>query len=498
VQQELKQAGWQSLVYGLGNVSSALIAFLMLPIYTRRLTPDEFGTYSVMLTAMAILAVFADLGMTNAVARFYFDAVAADPGGSPRRLVATAIALSLAASGVLAGCCYWTADEIASSVFRQPAYAPLLRIVALITLFRGLATVPMIILRVTGRAVTYALANVGQTATFLVLTLVFVSTLDLRVEGALYGYVGGYLLLAGVGLASVASQLRSRPQAETARDLLRFGLPFLPVLVLTWVVDFSDRYLLERLTSSREVGLYSLGYRFGQVMSLAVTAFTMSWAATRFQILSRSDARQVYARIASVYIALAGGLCLAVSVVSPWIIRAISGPEYHDASSYVLPVALAYLLYGLFVLAVTGLGVTKQTGGIVAVSGAAALVNVVLNLTLLPIWGAIAAAWSTAVSYLVMAGGGLVLSQRHYWIPYEYRTWGLLFGAIVACATVTTLTAGSPPALSALAGAASISAYAAAALLSGAIPASALAGLVGMGRRIVGRRDAPSSTPNQP
>jgi O-antigen/teichoic acid export membrane protein len=96
-------------------------------------------------------------------------------------------------------------------------------------------------------------------------------------------------------------------------QLLKFGLPFLPVILLKWVVDLSDRYLVGIYTTADEVGIYSLGYKFGQVMSFIITAFSFGWVPIRFKMLSLAEPQIAYGRVTTIYLAGAGMIWLSLS-----------------------------------------------------------------------------------------------------------------------------------------------------------------------------------------
>ena len=276
-------------------------------------------------------------------------------------------------------------------------------------------------------------------ALFLGCNVLFVVVLEWGVAGVLYGQLASTAAWAFLALTLIWSDFGLTPEPAIAIELLRFGLPFLPVLLVTWVIDFSDRYLLDLYVSTSEVGLYSLGYRLGQVMTLVVTAFTLGWAPIRYKILRQPEPQLVYARIATLYLAGAGAIWLGLTLFAQQAVALLSPPEFQAASVFVGPVAFGYLLYGLFVLAVTGMGVMKRTSSMPWLGLAAAVSNVGLNLLLIPRYGALAAAYTTVLAYAMLTFGSLAVSQRLYRIPYQYGRWALLWGGMLGLAGAASL-----------------------------------------------------------
>ena len=109
--------------------------------------------------------------------------------------------------------------------------------------------------------------------------------------------------------------------------MLAFGLPFFPVLLSIWIIDASDRYLLEVFTTREEVGQYSLAYRIAQVMQIAVAAFSLGWAPLRYKIYERADAGGVYRSLTNYYVLAASLLAVALAVFAREIVSLVCARE---------------------------------------------------------------------------------------------------------------------------------------------------------------------------
>jgi O-antigen/teichoic acid export membrane protein len=435
----------QSVIYGAANAGVGLLALLLVPLYTYNLTSSEFGAYALVMMAYGVLSVVADCGLTNGIARYYFNE-SEGIGIEDRRttsyqknLVATGVAASAVISIMVSVPLYVLAEVISRQMFSVDTYGALLRIVAVTIMFQALTTTPMVYLRLRERAVSYALLTVLQMGLLVALNTLFVVVFRWGVSGILYGQLWSTAVWAVLCIAAVGGDLKGMPSGRIAKDLLGFGLPFMPVLLLFWVIDFSDRYLVERYVSTAQLGLYSLGYKLGQVMTLVVTAFTLGWASIRFKILSQKDARTIYARVAALYLAVAGGVWLSIALFAREMVMLFSPREFHDSAVYIAPVALGYLLYGLYVVSLTGLGVMKRTWSQPWVALLGALANIGLNLWLIPQFGAIVAAYTTVVAYGVLTGASLFVSQRAYAIPYNYVHWLWLLGAMIVLSQIPSV-----------------------------------------------------------
>lgn len=447
--QQLKEIGKSSAIYGFGNVANSALSFLLVPFYTHHLSTAEFGSYSLLITAFSLLSIAIDAGLTSSVARFYFDGPqeATAPEWQFRRthLVSTALFLGTGIGFLLAAATVLGADFGARMLFPSEAsalvgeHAANLRILGVTLFFRGLTTAPQVYLRVTEQPFVYSVLTSAQLGVFLLLNIVLLTSTSLGVAGVFYSLLVSTMLHAVGLLWAVRRDVRRYLDWRLGRELLRFGLPFLPVLLNIWIIDLSDRYLLGLYLSTSSVGIYSLGYKFGQAIQFVVTAFTMGWVPLRFKILSLGEPQVIYSRVATFYLAIAGMAWVALTSYAPEIVHLAATPPYYGAAEFVGPVGFAYLINGLFVIAVTGLGVAKDASKLPLVSLGAVVLNIGLNLLLIPRIGAIAAAYSTIVAYAFLAIGSLYFSQRLYPIAYEYRACGALGGGMLAITALASL-----------------------------------------------------------
>lgn len=423
--EQLKQLGKHSAIYGLGNIATSLLSFLLVPLYTNNLNPTQFGVYSLLITVYSVLAVFVDCGLAESLSRYYFDNNAdSTPEQLTRNrrvLLSTGLMLSAGLTVVTATVIFLLSSWLALKLFHETSYAHFIRLMAGAVLFRGLTTVPLSYVRVTERVGLFTLATVGQLALFLAFNVLFLVYLKRGIEGIFLSLMISMAFYAISLLLLNRRDLNLQFDRVMARQLLSFGLPLLPLLLMMWVIDLSDRYLLGQFTTLTQVGIYSLGYKFGQAMSFVVTAFTYAWTPLRFKILGQADPQVIYGRIATFYLAGAGSVWMILTWLAPHIIHWTSPSEFATASIYIAPVAMAYLIYGLFVLALTGIGVAKNAFSLPLIGFVAVCVNIGLNILLIPRFGAIASAYATVIAYIVLTLSSLWASHRLYPIHYEYR-----------------------------------------------------------------------------
>jgi O-antigen/teichoic acid export membrane protein len=449
----LRSLGRQTLIYGSGYVLSAVVSLVLVPVYTHYLSPSEFGLLALMLVLYGIGKQLYDLGFTNSVARFFFDE-GKDHALALREMRVTSLAFLVVYAGGLTAILSLFAGSWSDLITGTPKHADLVRIVGLTLFADTVAIVPMTLIRMQERSGLYLFVTLTRLVVSLGLSILFVVVLGWGVRGPL----AATAITAGAVLVALLvdhprENLRGRVSLPLLRQMLAFGLPFFPVLLCGWVIDASDRYILEIFKSRDEVGFYSLAYRFAQVMSIAVSAFSMGWAPLRYRIFERPDAQAVYRRIATAYMILISFLGVAIAVFAEEIVDVVAPPSYAKAAGVVPLLVFAYALQGLYYFMVTGMGVMKRTVPMAWIAAVGAIANVGINLIAVPAFGMTGAALTTALAYVILVAGSWYASQKVYPIPYDWLRMGqvtVLAVAVVAVAAVVSpagLVAGSAFAL---------------------------------------------------
>jgi O-antigen/teichoic acid export membrane protein len=274
------------------------------------------------------------------------------------------------------------------------------------------------------------------------LNILFLSVFHLGVWAILWSI----LITKAVNLTVVPICLRGdslRFSWEKLRPMLRYALPLLPASLSMFFLHFGDRFFLQRYCSLTDVGIYSLGYKFGMIVATLVAApFQRVWGTHSFEIERQPDAKLVYARVFTYFATLLafGSLCICVFIRD--VIGIMAPPNYAAAASIVPMVALAYILYALNNAAGLGIMIRNKTKNIAFIQIPVVALNAILNFALIPSYGILGAALATLISFGIMFLLTFAVSQRLYPIAYEYRRLTILAGTTLALFLLSKLAAG--------------------------------------------------------
>ncbi len=423
---QIRRLGKHSAIYGLGGLVSRILAVLLLPLYTRYLTPGDYGTVETLIAMTTVLAIVLRFGISSAFFRFYFDS----PDPARRRVVLRTsfwFTMTMATAGLAAGLAL--AAPISELLFGTGGEAGIVR-AAFVGLWAQTNYEQLTSLfRVEERSTAFVLASLVNIFVTIGVTVLLVVTFDQGPMGVIVGNFTGTLAVYLVLLGYRREQLGLQLDRGLLREMNRFGMPLVPSALFLWVTNFSDRFFLVKLADTAEVGLYSVGVRIASAMVLLLTAFRLAWPAFAYSIEDEGEARRTYAFVLSYLVLVSAWVALALGLLSPWLVAWLAAPDFASASRVVAPLAFAAVAFGGYIVISIGVGRARRTQFNWVVTGAAALANVGLNLALIPFYGIMGAAIATLVAYSVMFVGMAWWSQRVYPVPYQWRRVAIAAGA---------------------------------------------------------------------
>jgi O-antigen/teichoic acid export membrane protein len=426
--ERLKELLRHSAIYGLGTIVARVVAVLLLPLYTRYLSPSDYGLIETLVALSAVLTAIVAQGMKSAFFRFYFDS--AEP---ERRLlvVRTAFWYVLAASTAVLVAGTALAQPISWLLFHTRSHDGLV-IAAFVGLWAALNYEQMTSLfRVEQRSGAYVTATLANVAITIAATVVLVVVFDKGPLGVLIGNFTGTLAVYVALLAYSRSALGLQFDRSLYRAMNRFGLPLVPSAVALWMTNFSDRFFLVKLADPHEVGLYSIGVRIASAIVLLLTAFRMAWPAFAYSIDDDREAKRTYSFVLTYVVYFCCWLALTLGLLAPWILQLVTTEPFYPAEDVVAPLAFGVAAFGAFVVVQIGTGRARQTRSNWLVTGAAALLNVVLNLALIPSYGRMGAAVAMVSSYSLLFVAMAWRAQRVFPVPYQWRRVATLGAAAV-------------------------------------------------------------------
>jgi O-antigen/teichoic acid export membrane protein len=430
----LKRLITTGAAYQFGDIVAKGLALITLPLYTRHLSPAEYGAAESLLTAVILSSILLRVGIGEAFIRFYFDDE--DPARRDRiaRSATAAVAWTTTVGSLLV-----VAFSSEISRLLLGVHDPELIDCAALGLW-AFTNLEMAYaqLRVDERKRTYVYAsgaNVAMTVTFTVLLVVVAGD---GARGLLLGNFGASALVV-LGLWWVLRRRFSlRARIADLRAMLRFGLPTVPADASVYALQVVDRFYLFRSYSHGAAGRYSVAVKLATVVFVAVRGFQYAWPPLAYSIESDEEAGQLYSLVTTYYALATGVVVCGVALLARWMVRLLAAERFFGAYRALPWLALGWALYGLFLVFVVITGRARVTSRNFPAAAVGLAINVILLLTLVPRSGAGLGIAGAGIALCGAYAGMLVvmylLTRSLFKVGFEWRRLAQLAGILVAVA----------------------------------------------------------------
>ena len=417
VRGESKLLARHSIVYGLGNMLSKVVGFLMLPIYTRFLSPKDYGTLELLTLTSEVIAIIISGRISSGIARFYFQY---DDDGDRAAVITTSIIGVAVLSGVgIIVACYFR-NRISSLVLHDSSlgYFFLIAFVGLwISLVSEIGFLYLRIIKSSGRFIGWSLAKLVLA---LSMNIYFVVVVKSGVIGILYSRViaGSFIIVTLV--LPLLYRMDIRISKAKLLELLRFSIPLVPASLANMVVLVSDRFFLGSIVSLGEVGIYSLANRFAVIPGYFISApFMQIWTVRRLEVYKEPNSEEVMGTVFTYFCLLMVAVGLSVAIFAKDAIQIMAAKEFWNAWRLVPILVIAQVVLSFFQHFNMGILISKKTKYFLIIDSVNACIALFLYYMLIPRYGALGTAIGSLVAYTFRVLLVYIITIRFYRIHVE-------------------------------------------------------------------------------
>lgn len=381
-----------TVIFAIGNFSTKLISFFLIPLYTNALTTDQYGVADLVTTVCTVLAPVIVLNVGEGVMRFCLD-----EGADRVKIMSIGLTVFLAALlfGLAIIPITRAFDQISSYAVEIYFYTVLL----------AGAQVFLCYLRGQEQLVAYAVGNTIHTTLIAVLNIVFLLVLDMGLSGYFLAYIvaSAVVVVYAFIFGDVGEVVRSLSfDRALARQMLSFSIVLIPNSFMWWIINSSDRIFVTALLGAAANGVYAVSYKIPQVVSVVANVFNQAWSYSAIHEEGSADrdcyANKVYNALAAVSIVTGVGLML---IMKP-LMSVFVEPSYYEAWRYTpfLVIGNVFMTTGTYLS--TWYNVNKDSKGFLFSATCGAIVNVALNMVLIPLLGVTGSALATCVAMVAV------------------------------------------------------------------------------------------------
>jgi O-antigen/teichoic acid export membrane protein len=386
-------------VYFLGNILRHAISFIMLPIYTRVLTPADYGTIELLSMVIDFSGIIFGLRIAEAIFRFYFDY---DEQSKRDEVISTALILKFIINAIGISLLIAMSGSISTFIFDSGAQKKLLILFSLTLLFGPLIEIPMTYIRAQQKPWLYVAVSTLKMIIQLSLNIYLVAYLRLGVTGVIYSAViSSAIMAAGLSIYSF-SHTGFRFSTKIAKSITSFSYPMMLAGMFSFYLTFGDRYFLNTYGTLSDVGIYSLGYKFGFLLTFIGTGpFFSVWDSERYNVMKNKNANATYQKVFIFFTGLSLLMVVILSLFSKNILMIMANQEFWSAYKIVPMILFAYFFQGWTGFCNFGILIKKKTFIVTQGTGIVAVVITGLYFLLIPKFGASGAAWATLIAFFL-------------------------------------------------------------------------------------------------
>lgn len=432
----LKAVLSDSVIYGISNVASRAVGFVLLPFYARILAPEDIGVLDLIQAIGSIVIFLFSIEINNAFARFSVDC--GSDVEKRKALTATTWVSILLTNGVgllllaMFPLHQWLEGSKFVKLYEFMGYAIMLWAA---TIFIYTAQNQ---LRWERRAKAYGALSFVMAA----LTVSFgywqVVILGAGVKGALFALVCGTSFASLLGLFFVFKKLWARPSYPLWSKMVVYALPLLAGNLIMTITQQADRFLISGYLSLDALGEYGVATRFASVMQIAISGFQMAIVPIIFAEYENPKTPGMVRNATSAYAVICGAAIMGLALLAPELVSIVASARYESVAPLVPVLALSVVAFNAYVL-FPGLWIAKRTKLIAVINalyGIAAVLLLVVGVQVGALMGAALAMLASNLLYLI---ANYHYSQREYPIEFDWPVIYIVLSGVIIC----TLTVGT-------------------------------------------------------
>lgn len=408
-----------SFLYILSDVLNKAIPFLMLPVLTRYLTPEDYGIISVFTVLVSVFAVFTGLSIHGAINVNFFKM----QKDKLKEFIGNCLIILHISTLIVFIVVYLFHPFIIERLAIETEWL----IVAVVLAFaQFLTTINLLLWMAEQRPKPYGLYQISQTFTLASLSLVFVVGFGMNWEGQLLATTIATLLFSIISFMFIIKRgyLIFQPNKKYINDALKFGIPLIPHALGSWVKTGADRVVLMSILGASATGIYTVGYQIGMLVGVMVTAFNKAWSPYMYRVLSNKPTKEDKRKIIRfTYLYFVGVLLFAFcfAYAAEFFIPYFLGEKFIASSEFIIYFTIAFAFQGMYFMVTNYIFYVTKTHLLAYVTLSTAILHLGLLYFFVNINGAIGAAQASMLSFAITFILVWYLASRVYEMPW--RIW---------------------------------------------------------------------------
>ncbi|SFV60209.1 Membrane protein involved in the export of O-antigen and teichoic acid [hydrothermal vent metagenome] len=387
-----------TFIYVLLQFINKVIPFLLLPVLTRYLTPEDYGMIATYNTLIGALSIFIGLSMSGAIGISFFHLTKEDlkkyTGNVFNILLISVLIVSIVVI---------LFQSYLSEKLKLPTIW--LYVAIVVALMHMITSVNLTLWRSQQKAKPYAFYEVSQTLFNIFLSLFLIIIMHYGWEGRTIGSASAIIIFGILSLVFIYKRdyIVFNYSVEYMKDALKFGITLIPHQMALWMRSGVDILLITSIVGVSQAGLYNVGLQFGMVVSIFAVAFNNAFSPYLYDKLKNITPKiqKHLVKFTYLYFVCIIIFAMGLSTFFIWLIPFFLGKQFQNASEYIYWISLAYAFQGMYFMVVNYIFYAKKNHLLSIVTISTSIFHVVLSYILIQRYGAIGAAYTSVISFFL-------------------------------------------------------------------------------------------------
>ncbi|MCR5302871.1 MAG: polysaccharide biosynthesis C-terminal domain-containing protein [Lachnospiraceae bacterium] len=406
------------LEYFYGNFVVLILGFVSLPLMTRLLSTGEYGRTNLFLSAVSVIYIFAILGLDQSYIRYYYN-----ENVDTRKLFTQCLRMPVILVCFLTLIYFAFADRFNMLLFERSGTDITLLVIGY-TVTSVFERFLFLDIRMRQRGKLYSNLNIATKVLNILFIVAFVYILGDDFRVGLYAQTLPLMIITlGLLIAFIRKGrgYTGRAHTVTEKELLTYGIPFVPMLLMEWLLSSMDKWSIRFLNDFQETGVYSSAMQIMTILLTLKITYVAFWAPIAVKKYEQEDEDTAKDFFADIFLKVQFLCLLAAFGLTAFrsIIILILGEKYRSASAIIPFLSLMPVLSILFEMTGQGIKFKKKPVYFNYASAVAICCNLVGNLVLVPRYKGVGAAVATAFTYIVYFAIGTYFAQKCYPVKYD-------------------------------------------------------------------------------
>jgi O-antigen/teichoic acid export membrane protein len=409
----------EGFTYLIASAIQNFFPFLLLPFLINILSADEYGVYSLILTLTTLLSIFFSFGISSALGRYFYEY---KDNNYLEKLINTSLNFSLLIGLIFIIIIFLFSSKISTLIFGSENFINELIFCSVASFLFIILNLFTTIFRFNFKSKKYFYVCVVSSLLNFIITLILLNH-GFKILAPIFGLLFSSVLGLFISFLIIESKFGFMINPSVLKKLVLFGFPTAINGLLFYLLDWSDKFIVNDLIGTDNTGIYSFGYKIGAILNVClIIPVQLIWGPYRIKNAKSKELSRITSKVINYYIVSGLVLILFFTLLGDSILKYVFTNKEFIFSYDIFPIIMvALLIYGLQGFVDFGIYYAKKLHFYVIVGVLGLIINWSLNYYFIPKLGLIGAAYATFFTYVFTSGFFYLVSKKYFRINFSLK-----------------------------------------------------------------------------